>query len=375
MSWLERHAEQRRAAGLHRTLRPRESGRVDIASNDYLGLARDHDVIEAGVTALRRWGAGATGSRLVSGHTALHAELESALSNLVDAERTLVFSSGYLANLAAITALTDADTLLLSDAYNHASIVDACRLSRAAVTVYPNRDVAAVREALAHSSQPRKVIVTDAVFSVDGDLAPLAELADLATQFGALLVVDEAHSIGVLGHAGAGACSAAGVLAGDVVRTFTLSKSLGSQGGAIAATGPVVEHLINTARSFIFDTGLAPAAVGSALAATSKVLSHPELPEQARAATRTLAARAASAGWTVHDHDAAVASIPVGRSEDALLAQRVCADAGVVVGCFRPPSVPDGIARLRMTGHADLSPSDFDAVEKALRMARDEVAA
>lgn len=320
-------------------------------------------------------GAGATGSRLVSGHTALHAELESALSNLVDAERTLVFSSGYLANLAAITALTDADTLLLSDAYNHASIVDACRLSRAAVTVYPNRDVAAVREALAHSSQPRKVIVTDAVFSVDGDLAPLAELADLATQFGALLVVDEAHSIGVLGHAGAGACSAAGVLAGDVVRTFTLSKSLGSQGGAIAATGPVVEHLINTARSFIFDTGLAPAAVGSALAATSKVLSHPELPEQARAATRTLAARAASAGWTVHDHDAAVASIPVGRSEDALLAQRVCADAGVDVGCFRPPSVPDGIARLRMTGHADLSPSDFDAVEKALRMARDEVAA
>jgi len=375
VSWLERHAEQRRAAGLHRTLRPRESGRVDIASNDYLGLARDHDVIEAGVTALRRWGAGATGSRLVSGHTALHAELESALSNLVDAERTLVFSSGYLANLAAITALTDADTLLLSDAYNHASIVDACRLSRAAVTVYPNRDVAAVREALAHSSQPRKVIVTDAVFSVDGDLAPLAELADLATQFGALLVVDEAHSIGVLGHAGAGACSAAGVLAGDVVRTFTLSKSLGSQGGAIAATGPVVEHLINTARSFIFDTGLAPAAVGSALAATSKVLSHPELPEQARAATRTLAARAASAGWTVHDHDAAVASIPVGRSEDALLAQRVCADAGVDVGCFRPPSVPDGIARLRMTGHADLSPSDFDAVEKALRMARDEVAA
>ncbi|HPJ19956.1 MAG: 8-amino-7-oxononanoate synthase [Actinobacteria bacterium] len=375
MSWLEQHAEQRRAAGLHRTLRPRESGRVDIASNDYLGLARDHDVIEAGVTALRRWGAGATGSRLVSGHTALHAELESALSNLVDAERTLVFSSGYLANLAAITALTDADTLLLSDAYNHASIVDACRLSRAAVTVYPNRDVAAVREALAHSSQPRKVIVTDAVFSVDGDLAPLAELADLATQFGALLVVDEAHSIGVLGHAGAGACSAAGVLAGDVVRTFTLSKSLGSQGGAIAATGPVVEHLINTARSFIFDTGLAPAAVGSALAATSKVLSHPELPEQARAATRTLAARAASAGWTVHDHDAAVASIPVGRSEDALLAQRVCADAGVDVGCFRPPSVPDGIARLRMTGHADLSPSDFDAVEKALRMARDEVAA
>ncbi len=373
MSWLEQHAQRRRDAGLHRTLRERRPDRIDIASNDYLGLSSDDEVIEAGVTALRTWGAGATGSRLVSGHTALHAELESALANLVDAERTLVFSSGYLANLAAITALTDDQTLVLSDAYNHASIVDACRLSRATVHVYPNADVTALRDALRSRTGGRAVIVTDAVFSVDGGVAPLADIATVAAEFDALLVVDEAHSIGVLGHAGAGACAAAGIPADTVVRTFTLSKSLGSQGGAIAADAAVVEHLINSARSFIFDTGLAPAAVGSALAATRIVLSNPDLPRRALKATRRLSDAARNAGWQVHPHDAAVASIPIGSAADAVTAQQVAADAGVDVGCFRPPSVPDGVARLRMTGHADLSPDEIGTVEKALRVAYERI--
>ena len=376
MSWLESRAAARRASGLQRTLRVRQAGvrRIDIASNDYLGLSTDPEVIEAGVAALRTWGAGATGSRLVSGHTALHAELESALANLVDADRTLVFSSGYLANLAAVTALTDPDTLVLSDAYNHASIVDACRLSRAQVQVYPNADVSAVRDALAAHGPRRAVIVTDAVFSVDGNLAPLADLAALAEQHDAVLIVDEAHSVAVLGRAGAGACEAAGVLSQNLVRTFTLSKSLGSQGGAVAGGDDVIEHLINAARTFIFDTGLAPAAVGSALAATRKVLSHPELPSRAVTATATLAAAARAAGWQVNPHDAAVASIPVGAPEDAVLAQQICAQSGVEVGCFRPPSVPDGVARLRMTGHANLTAADAGAVEKALHLARERVA-
>ena len=373
MSWLENHARQRRDAGLHRTLRERRPDRIDIASNDYLGLSSDDVVVEAGVAALRTWGAGATGSRLVSGHTALHAELESALANLVGAERTLVFSSGYLANLAAITALTDDETLVLSDAYNHASIVDACRLSRAAVRVYPNADVTALRDALRAQSGRRAVIVTDAVFSVDGGLAPLADLAEVAAEFDALLVVDEAHSIGVLGPAGAGACAAAGIPAAAAVRTFTLSKSLGSQGGAIAADAAAVEHLINSARSFIFDTGLAPAAVGSALAATGIVLSDPGLPRRALQVTDQLAAAARAAGWQVNPHDAAVASIPIRSAADAVAAQQMIADAGVDVGCFRPPSVPDGVARLRMTGHANLSPDDIETVEKSLRVAYERI--
>jgi 8-amino-7-oxononanoate synthase len=373
VTWLEQRAAERRARGLHRTLRQRGTGRIDIASNDYLGLSRDAAVVEAGVEAMRTWGAGATGSRLVSGHTALHAELESALANLMEAERTLVFSSGYLANLAAITALTDADTLLLSDAYNHASIVDACRLSRAALTVYPNADVAAVRTALATHPGRRAVIVTDAVFSVDGNLAPLPGLAALAQEHGATLIVDEAHSVGVLGHAGAGACAAAGILSDALVRTFTLSKALGAQGGGIAATGEVVEHLVNTARSFIFDTGLAPAAVGSALAATRLVLSDPALPQRAVEATVRLAQAAEAAGWQVNPFAAAVASIPVGDPRAALTAQAICADAGVDVGCFRPPSVPDGVARLRMTGHATLGEAEFATVETSLRQAREQL--
>ncbi len=373
MTWLSQRAEQRRAMGLHRTLRARsaDDSRVDIASNDYLGLATDPDVVEAGVSALRTWGAGATGSRLVSGHTVLHAELESALSVLLQADRTLAFSSGYLANLAAITALTDEDTLLLSDAYNHASIIDACRLSRATATVYPNKDVDAVERALRSHPGRRAVIVTDALFSVDGDLAPLADLAELAAAHDAVLVVDEAHSVGVLGDSGEGACAAAGILSPLLVRTFTLSKALGSQGGGVAGSEPVIEHLINTARSFIFDTGLAPAAAGSALAATNTVLSHPDLPARARAATDALAEVARLAGWQVNPHDAAVASIPVGAPEAAVRAQQICADAGVDVGCFRPPSVPDGVARLRMTGHADLTADDLNLVEKALRAARE----
>lgn len=366
MSWLGERAAQRRAAGLQRTLRTRRPGRIDIASNDYLDLARDPEVIAAGVRALRDWGAGATGSRLVSGHTELHAALEAALAELLQAPAVLTFSSGYLANLAAITALTDRDTLLVSDAYNHASIVDACRLSRAEVRITPNADVTAVKQALADNPHPRAVVVTDAVFSVDGELAPLGQLAQVCREHDALLIVDEAHSVGVLGD---GAGAAAGVV--GAVRTFTLSKSLGSQGGGIAATPEIVDHLVNTARSFIFDTGLAPAAAGSALAATRRILDEPALPRRALAATIRLAESARAAGWTVHPFDAAVASIPMPSPEFAVRAQTMCAEAGVDVGCFRPPSVPDGIARLRMTGHAGLSDSDFGTIEAALHRVKE----
>lgn len=371
MNWLREQAELRHAKGLHRSLRGRTSSRVDIASNDYLGLSRDPDVIAAGIEAMQLWGAGATGSRLVSGHTELHEALETALAELLRAPGALAFSSGYLANLAAVTALTDADTLLLSDARNHASIIDACRLSKAHVRIYPHRDLAAVRDALASNPHRRAVIVTDAVFSVDGTLAPLSELAELADEFDALLIVDEAHSVGVLGPGGAGACVSAGIT--GAVRTVTLSKAIGSQGGAVAASSEVIEHLVNSARSFIFDTGLAPASTGSALAATQRILSDPALPSQALHATDRLASIARAVGWQVFDHEAAVASIRVGEPSDAVQAQQVCADAGVDVGCFRPPSVPDGIARLRMTGHANLTDDDFSNVEKALTLARETV--
>ena len=244
-------------------------------------------------------------------------------------------------------------------------------MSRAKTTVFPNKDVSAVQRAIRDNPGKRAVIVTDALFSVDGDLAPLEQLAEVAEAHDAVLVVDEAHSLGVLGDTGEGACAAAGIDHEHLVRTFTLSKALGSQGGGVAASEPVIEHLINSARTFIFDTGLAPAAVGSALAATTTVLSRPDLPALARAATDNLADIAEHAGWQPNPHDAAVASIPVGTPAQAVRAQQVCAREGVDVGCFRPPSVPDGIARLRMTGHADLTDDDLNLVEKALRAARE----
>lgn len=376
MNWLRQQAARRRAMGVDRSLTPRppRQTRVDVASNDYLGLATDPDVVAAGVQALNTWGAGSTGSRLVSGHTELHAELEATLARLLQAEHALVFSSGYLANLAAVTALTDQDTLVLSDSHNHASIIDACRLSRAQVHVYDNCDVRQVRRVLADNHGRRALIVTDAVFSVDGHLAPLADLAEVAEQFSATLVVDEAHSLGVLGH-GAGACVAAGVGGEHIVRTVTLSKSLGSQGGAVAAGEAVIGQLINTARSFIFDTGLAPAAAGSATAAAERILNDPELPRRALAVTAQLVHVAEQTGWSVNPHDAAVACIPLGRPQDAVRAAAACADAGVHIGCFRPPSVPDNVARLRMTGHAGLTDADIEAVREALMLARARIAA
>ncbi|MCW2585025.1 MAG: 8-amino-7-oxononanoate synthase, partial [Frankiales bacterium] len=264
--WLEQAREQTRARGLVRHLDPSE-GLLDLASNDYLGLARHPEVVEAAVAAVRRYGAGSTGSRLVTGTTALHLELEQALATRTGAEAALVFSSGYLANLGAVTTLAGAGTLVVSDSANHASLVDACRLSRGTVQVVPHGDVAAVETALA-GHPGRALVVTDAVFSVDGTLAPLVALHDVVRRHGALLLVDEAHGLGVLGPGGAGACALLGLdREPDVVRTVTLSKSLGSQGGAVLGPVALRDHLIDTARAFVFDTGLTPAAVGSALKA------------------------------------------------------------------------------------------------------------
>ncbi|MHC5909363.1 aminotransferase class I/II-fold pyridoxal phosphate-dependent enzyme, partial [Streptomyces sp. S6] len=218
--------------------------------------------------AARRWGGGATGSRLVTGTTELHAELERELADFCGVEAALVFSSGYAANLAAVTALAPEGTLVLSDAGNHASLIDGCRLARGTVQVVGHADPDAVRKALRTYGDGDALVVSDTVFSVDGDAAPLDRLAAACREAGAGLVVDDAHGLGVLGDGGRGAPHAAGLAgAEDVVVTVTLSKSLGSQGGAVLGPAKVIDHLVNAARTFIFDTGLAPAAAGAALAA------------------------------------------------------------------------------------------------------------
>ncbi|MFJ8434807.1 8-amino-7-oxononanoate synthase [Kitasatospora sp. NPDC094019] len=356
--WLDETAEQRAAAGLTRTLRsrPADDPVLDLAGNDYLGLTRHPAVTGAAAEAALRWGAGATGSRLVTGTTALHTELEQELADFCGAEAALVFSSGYTANLAALTALTDPDTLIVSDAYNHASLIDGCRLARADVHRAPHSDPEAVAGILGGRERPRALVVTDSVFSVDGNAAPLAELASAARRFGAALLVDDAHGLGVLGPGGSGAPAAAG-LAGspDLVTTVTLSKSLGSQGGAVLGPRRVIRHLTETARTFIFDTGLAPAAAGAALGALRLLRAEPHRAERAREVARTLAARLTAAGLHASTPDAAVVSVRAPGPEAALGWAADCRRAGLAVGCFRPPSVPDGVSRLRLTARGDLT--------------------
>ncbi|AJE39543.1 8-amino-7-oxononanoate synthase [Streptomyces nodosus] len=355
--WIDEQARARRRAGLVRTLRPRPAGSplLDLASNDYLGLARHPEIVEGAAEAARRWGGGSTGSRLVTGTTELHAELERELADFCGFEAALVFSSGYAANLAAVTALAPHGSLIVSDAGNHASLIDGCRLARGTTQVVEHAEPEAVRKALSARPGPA-VVVSDTVFSVDGDAAPLAELAFVCREFGAGLIVDDAHGLGVLGTGGRGAAQAARLAgAPDTVVTVTLSKSLGSQGGAVLGPAGVIDHLVNTARTFIFDTGLAPAAAGAALAALRLLRREPERAARARAVATALYDRLTAEGHEAVRPDAAVVSVRAPSADRAVRWAADCRAAGVAVGCFRPPSVPDGISRLRLTARADLT--------------------
>ncbi|GAA0421681.1 8-amino-7-oxononanoate synthase [Streptomyces luteireticuli] len=370
--WLDEQHRLRREAGLVRTLRPRpepgagEPAVLDLAGNDYLGLSRHPEVTRAAADAAHRWGAGSTGSRLVSGSTALHTRLEEALAEFCGFEAALVFSSGYAANLAAVTALapppelSGARGLLVSDEGNHASLIDGCRLARAGRAVVPHADPEAAGKALA-AHPGRGLVVTDSVFSVDGDAAPLAALARQCRRHGAGLLVDDAHGLGVLGDGGRGAVHAAGLAgAPDVVSTVTLSKSLGAQGGVVLGPARVIAHLVSSARTFIFDTGLAPAAAAAALAALEVLRREPGRAARVRAVAGDLHARLTGAGLTAVRPDAAVVSVRAPSPRAAVRWQADCRAAGIEVGCFRPPSVPDGVSRLRLTARADLTDAQVE---------------
>ncbi|PVG81439.1 8-amino-7-oxononanoate synthase [Nocardioides gansuensis] len=355
--WLAGQAEAREETGLTRRLAPRtaDDPAVDLAGNDYLGLSRDPAVTAAASEASLRWGAGAGASRLVTGTLSLHEELERELAAFLGHEAALVMSTGYHANLAIVTALADRDSLVVSDAHIHASLVDAARLSRAEVAVVPHDDVAAVRRALAAAGGRRALVLAESVYSVLGDAASLVDLAAVCEEHDALLVVDEAHGLGVAGVRGRGLVADVGLAGHDhVVVAATLSKSLGAQGGALLGSRALVEHLVNRARPFIFDTGLAPAATAGALAALRVLVARPELPSVVRSRVVELAGRlgvAVPAG--------AVLSVPMPSPQAAVAAQAALRSRGVRVGCFRPPSVPDGISRLRVTCSAGVPEAEW----------------
>ncbi|MEV7605054.1 8-amino-7-oxononanoate synthase [Paenarthrobacter sp. NPDC089322] len=373
--WLEDQAHVRERRGLVRrpVVRGLPGGVIDLAGNDYLGLAMDLRLAEAASDAARRWGTGATSSRLVAGTTELHMELEFALARLAGAEAGLVFSSGYLANLGVATALGGPGTLIVADEQCHASLIDGFRLSRSETAFFRHNDVADAARLLSGRTQPRALIAVESIYSVDGDAAPLAELLAVAEEHDAVLLVDEAHSLGV---AGGGAYQGHGAVAGtalaghpNVVQTATLSKALGSQGGAVLSSSLLREHLVNRARSFIFDTALAPPAAAAALAAVGIIQREPwrtaAVHRNAAALTRRLGS--VRGGVAVERSAGAVQSIPMPSADAALAASQAARAAGVHVGCFRPPSVPDGVSRLRLTSRATLSSTELDHACAVLR--------
>jgi 8-amino-7-oxononanoate synthase len=362
-SWLDDAARRRDRAGLDRELRPRQAfwTGINLAGNDYLGLAGHPEVSAGAAAAAEAWGAGSTGSRLITGTTALHEELERELAAFCGAEQALVFSSGYLANLGVLTALCRPGSLVVPDSASHASLIDGYRLSGADVVPAAHNDPDAVDDVLADRRQARAFVLTEAVFSVDGDSADLTALHAVCRRHGAALLVDEAHATGVLGQYGQGALAAAG-LAGraDVVSTTTLSKSLGAQGGVVAGPRRVVRHVLNTARSFLFDTGLSPACAGAALAALRLLRSEPWRPARVRAVADRLRAGLTGAGFPVVPAQAAAVSVRAESARAAVAWRDNCAREGVAVGCFRPPSVPDRFSRLRLTARADLTDAEVD---------------
>jgi len=319
-----------------------------LCSNNYLGLADHPAVREAAADAALRWGVGAGASRLVSGTMTVHRRLEQRIAEFKDTDAALLFGSGYLANTGVVSALAGPGEVVYSDELNHASIVDGCRLARAETVVYRHADVEHLAWCVRQAGGRRGVVVTDSVFSMDGDVAPLAELCDLADEHDLRLVVDEAHGTGALGPGGRGAVAEAGLEGRVDVIVGTLGKALGSYGAFAACSARMAEYLTNRARSFIFSTALPPPVVAAALAALDLLGEQPRRVEKLQANAEVLRAELAREGFDVAGSTTQVVPVVVG---DAGLAVRVCEAAlerGVFAQAIRPPTVPDGTSRLRL---------------------------
>jgi 8-amino-7-oxononanoate synthase len=382
MSEIEARLAELEELGLHRRLRlisgpqgPRVllDGKpvLLLCSNNYLGLADHPRVREAAAEAAMRWGVGAGASRLVSGTMTIHRRLEERLAEWEGSEACVLFGSGYLANIGAIGALAGRGDTIFSDELNHASIIDGCRLSGAQVAVYRHADSEHLQWSLRRhggrgEGQGRRLIVTDAVFSMDGDVAPLKDIVELAREHGARTIVDEAHATGLLGPGGRGAVAAAG-LQGEVdILVGTLSKSLGSYGAYACTSAEMSDYLINTARSLIFSTAPGPPAIAGALAALELLRERPHRVERLHVAARVLRGELAKEGFPVEQSDMPIVPIVVGEERDALRMCKAALSRGVFAQAIRPPTVPAGTSRLRLAAMASHTPVELRQAARTL---------
>ena len=388
MNWPSDELESLRARHLLRRLRSTEGTEprtvlngqtvLLLCSNNYLGLANHPALAEAARSALERYGTSASGSRLVSGSLALHGQLEKRVAEWMGTEAALVFNSGYQANVGAIPALAREGDLILSDELNHASLIDGCRLSRARTRVFRHADPQHLESLLAENSTAsrtgKNVIVTESVFSVDGDLAPLTEIASLARRFDALLIVDEAHAVGVFGPAGAGRVEELQLEVAVDIRMGTFSKALGSFGAFVAGRRDLIEYLVNRARSFIYSTALPPATLGASLSAVQAIQREPERRKSLWENVRFLREGLKDQGWSLLSEASQILPVLIGEARETMEVTDELLARGVFAQGLREPTVPRGTSRLRLTPMATHNREDlthalaaFDEVSTARR--------
>ena len=342
---------------------------INFASNDYLGLAGDERLIQAATTAIQNFGTGSTGSRLLSGHRELHCELETAIASLKKTEDALVFSSGYLANLGAITACVGKRDVILSDEYNHSSLKNGAILSGAGVIEYPHCDVEVLKSKLqeVRSNYRRCLIITDSVFSMDGDLCPLASLLDIAEEFSCMLLVDEAHATGVLGETGAGCVEYFDCTERQLIQVGTLSKALGSLGGYVAGSKNLIDFLRNRAPTWIYTTALSPSDTAAALSGINIVKQEPQRRNQLWKNINYLKDLMSKlSNLKILPSESAIICFQVESAAEALKIGNFLKAKGIFAPAIRPPTVPT--SRIRISMMATHQQSHIEKLVEVLRL-------
>ena len=377
LSRIEKSLLDIKSSGLYRKMRYLEAPQAPytriegrdvllLSSNNYLGLCNDDRLKQAACDAAVRYGVGSGGARLLTGSYDLHRQLEQEMAALKGTEACLLFNTGYMANLGTISTVTDKGWVIFSDSLNHASIIDGCRMSGARVVVYNHCDMADLRRKVSAWRAEAALIVTDGIFSTDGDIAPLPDIVEIADRCGALVMVDDAHATGVIGAHGGGTADYFGLRNKIDIQMGTLSKAFASEGGYVTGRQILIDYLVNRARSFIFSTALAPATIAVSLKALDIVRSEPERRETLLANAVWLQERLRSAGFHVQDSKTPIIAVIIGDPDAAVRFSEALFAEGIYIPAIRPPTVPAGTSRLRISLMATHTREDLERAAGAI---------